>query len=130
MRNSIVAGNHAPTNPNIVGTLTSDGYNLIQDVSSAISELGSTDVLVDPQTDLGINPRLRDNSGLTTPHPFTHALLAGSLAIDKIPLQNCQVKDIFNDQSQMYTDQRSMKRPDENESACDIGAYEYVDSPT
>ncbi len=35
MRNSIIAGNHAQSSQDIVGPLTSYGYNLIQDVSGA-----------------------------------------------------------------------------------------------
>ncbi len=134
MRASIVAGNSAHISPNIAGPLTTLGYNLVGDRSGAMflgsPKMESTDVLGVSFSDLKIDPILRDNGGLTKPHTFTHALLLGSPAIDKIPLQYCQVKDIFNDRSRMYIDQRGIKRPDGNESACDIGAYEYVDSST
>jgi hypothetical protein len=124
--NSIIAGNRAHIGPNISGTLTSDGYNLVQDPSGVIftpNQQHSTDIPVNPHTNLGIDPMLRDNGGLATLHTFTHALLPGSPAIDKIPLEACHINDIS-------TDQRGMKRPSENENTCDIGAYEYVDSPT
>ncbi len=126
MRNNLVAGNHAPTAPDISGTLTSDGYNLVQDISGANfapNQQHSTDVSVDPHADLKIDSLLRDNGGLTTPHTFTDALLPDSPAIDKIPLAVCHPNGIS-------TDQRGVKRPDKNESACDIGAYEYQDAPT
>jgi hypothetical protein len=80
-------------------------------------------VSVDPHADLKIDSLLRDNGGLTTPHTFTHVMFPGSPAIDKIPLAACHPKGIS-------TDQRGTKRPDENESACDIGAYEYMDAST
>jgi len=126
MRNNLVAGNHAPTAPDISGTLTSDGYNLVQDISGANfapNQQHSTDVSVDPHVDLKIDSQLRDNGGLTTSHTFTHALLPISPAIDKIPLSACHPNGIS-------TDQRGMKRPDKNEPFCDIGAYEYQDAPT
>ncbi len=84
--NSIVVGDSAESVPDILGMLTSSGYNLFQDM-----------------------------------------LAPGSLAIDAIPLQYCELKVIFNSQSRMYTDQRGFPRPDGNEMACDIGAYEYVE---
>ena len=125
---SIVAGNSAHTGPNIAGRLTTFGYNLVGDRSGATflgsPKVQSTDLLGVSSTHLKIDPLLRDNGGSTKPHTRTHALLSGSPAIDAIPLQDCQVKGIFNSQSRMYTDQRGMKRPDGNESACDIGAYE------
>ena len=128
---SIVAGNNASTDPDIGTPPTSLGYNLIGNRSGATllsSPKGqSTDLLGVSLTNLKIDPRLRDNGGSAKPHTFTHALLLGSPAIDAIPLRYCQD---FNSQSRIYTDQRGMKRPDENESACDIGAYEYVGAPT
>jgi hypothetical protein len=66
---------------------------------------------------------LRNNGGPT----LTYALAPDSPAIDAIPLQYCQLKVIFESQSKKYTDQRGYPRPDGNERACDIGAYEYVD---
>jgi hypothetical protein len=44
---------------------------------------------------LGIDPLLRDNGGLAKPHAFTYALLPGSPAIDKIPLDACHVNWII-----------------------------------
>ena len=117
MKNSIVAGNQAPTSPDIAGTLTTDGYNLIQSFSGATFDdplnKHSTDISGDITGNLGIDPVLRNNGGPTK----TLALLSGSPAIDKIPLDACHVNGIT-------TDQRGVKRPDGNESACDIGAYE------
>lgn len=67
--------------------------------------------------DLRIDPTL---SGKLTQ---VHALLSGSPAIDRIPLNACLVNGIS-------TDQRGVKRPDGQEQSCDIGAYEYADGPT
>jgi serine/threonine protein kinase len=111
MRNSIVAANHAPTGPDIAGKFTSDGYNLIQDVAGATFTANPSDVSANPSTDLKIDPQLSGQS------PQTHVLLPGSPAIDRIPLAACLIDGIT-------TDERGMKRPDDNETACDIGAYE------
>ena len=118
--NSIIAGNYAHSGQDISGKLTSDGYNLIQSFSGATfapNKQHHTDLSGDKFPNLGIAPALRDNGGLAKPHTFTLALLPGSPAIDKIPLAACHVNGIA-------TDQRGMKRPDDNENTCDIGAYE------
>jgi Novel STAND NTPase 1 len=97
MRNSIVAGNKSPAGPDILGALTSQGYNLIQntkDTTFAPSQLHGTDLLQVASTDLGIDPLLRNNDGSTQ----THALFSGSVAIDRIPLNDCRIKDISTDQ--------------------------------
>src|SRR6266567_4433579 len=129
--NSIVAGDSTHWEADIAGMLTSHGYNLFQDNSGATfdpatSDLHGTDktLSVNDLPSLFASPGgLRGNGGQT----WTYALGANSPAIDQVPLRYCQVKDIFNDQSRMYTDQRGVKRPDGNENACDIGAYENVD---
>jgi hypothetical protein len=123
--NSIVAGDPAHPGPDIVGMLTSSGYNLFQDNSGATfdpatSTLHSFDKLlsVNDLTRLFASPvELRDNGGPTR----TYALAPDGPAIDAVPLDSCYISG---------SDQRGVKRPDGNESACDIGAYEYVDSPT
>jgi hypothetical protein len=128
IRNSIVAVDLAHPGPDIVGMLTSYGYNLFQDTSGATfdpatsTQHGTDKTLsVNDLSRLFADPvGLRDNGGLTK----TYALAPGSPAIDAVPLQFCQVPGILNSQSRMYSDQRGMKRPDENETACDIGAYE------
>jgi len=117
MRNSIVAGNHAQSSQDIVGPLTSYGYNLIQDASGAtFAQNGqhNSDIVVDTHANLKINP------ALTGRPPQTHALLPGSPAIDKIPLNACHVNGVS-------TDQRGVRRP--QGAACDIGAYEYIATP-
>jgi len=76
MRNTILAGNHTVVGRDggdLLGRLTSSGYNLIGDTRGG-SGYDATDLLdVDPL----LGP-LRDNGGPTP----THALLAGSPAID------------------------------------------------
>lgn len=114
MRNTVIAMNKAPNTPDISGTLTSDGYNLIQNVSGTIfipNKQHLTDVLVKARTNLRIDPSLSGRMSLI------HALLPGSPAIDQIPLDACHINGIS-------TDQRGVKRPDGNENTCDIGAFE------
>ncbi len=110
--NSIIAGNHAPVGADISGTLTSDGYNLIQNISQAslLHKASAPTDLIGIAPDVG---PLQDNGGLTR----TQALLPGSPAIDKIPRSVCHLDTIS-------TDQRGTKRP--QGPACDIGAYEQV----
>ncbi|HEX6607275.1 MAG TPA: choice-of-anchor Q domain-containing protein, partial [Chloroflexia bacterium] len=99
--NSLIAGNSAPTGPDIDGTVTSGGYNLIGN-SSGGSGFVAADLLdVDPH----IGPLLY-NGGPT----LTHALLPGSPAINAGAPGQCSAQD-----------QRGLPRTD---GACDIGAYE------
>jgi transcriptional regulator with XRE-family HTH domain len=116
MKNSIVAGNKAPAGPDIQGSLTSQGYNLIQntqDSTFAPNQAHGTDLLQVAPSTLRVEPLLKDNNGPTQ----THALLPGSVAIDRIPRSFCRIKDIS-------TDQRGVRRP--QGVACDIGAYELL----
>ena len=99
-----------------VGPLTSQGYNLIQntqDTTFAPNQAHGTDLLQVASSALKIDPLLKDNNGPTQ----THALLPGSVAIDRIPPNDCRIKDIS-------TDQRGVRRP--QGVACDIGAYELL----
>ena len=77
-----------------------NGYNIIED-GTCITTASS--FAADPM--LGV---LLDNGGETN----THALLAGSPAIDIIPIGSCDLAD----------DQRGVSRPQGD--GCDIGAYE------
>jgi predicted outer membrane repeat protein len=105
-RNSIIAGNSAATGPDISGTLTSQGFNLIQNTN------GCTIVGTTTGNLLGVNPRLgplQNNGGPT----WTHALLSGSPAIDA-----------GGSTGAPSTDQRGVPRP--QGAGVDIGAVEVV----
>jgi predicted outer membrane repeat protein len=113
LRNTIVANNTTGNCYKSGGpttTLASSGYNLSSDTTcttyfNQASDLNNTDPLL---------AALALNSPGTTK---THALLAGSPALDKIPsLSGC----LFH----VTTDQRGVTRP--QNSRCDIGAYELV----
>ena len=114
IRNSIIANNVDITtselNNDCDGTLTGEGYNLIEDTTGCtITGVTTGDVT-------GIDPMLGallDNGGPA----FTQALLAGSPAIDAGEPTGCR------DQSNalLLTDQRSYLR----NGTCDMGAYEY-----
>ncbi len=89
---------------NCDGTITSSGHNLDSGSTcgfSAPGDLSSTAPLLGP---------LANNGGPT----LTHALLAGSPAIDAVT-SGCPPP---------ATDQRGIARP--QGAACDIGAYEFV----
>jgi hypothetical protein len=64
--------------------------------------------------ELNLGP-LQDNGGPT----MTHALEAGSEAIDKIPADDCEVE----------TDQRGEPRPETGGTMCDVGAFEAQPPP-
>ena len=100
LSNTIIYGNTAAVNsPDVLGAFTSDGNNIIGDVGTATG-FGS-DTIGDPNLDV-----LAENGGETR----THALLAGSIAIDA-----------GTDTGAPTDDQRGALR-----SSTDIGAYEVV----
>ena len=92
---------YAPWGSGVV-ILAADHNNVLTDVTCFA---GATDQVV---TDAGLGP-LADNGGPT----LTHALLAGSPAIDAADDGVCPA-----------TDQRGVVRP--QGMGCDVGAYEYV----
>ncbi len=114
IRNALIGTNIDLTGqaPDCSGILTTDRYNLIQNVAGC-TITGNTIGNITGQNPL-LGP-LQNNGGAT----WTQALLAGSPAIDKgnpstpgSGLAAC-----------LATDQRGVTRP--VGAACDIGAYEY-----
>ncbi len=106
LKNTIVANSTA--GGDCFGSITSAGHNLDSDGTcsfTATGDLQNTDPMLGP---------LADNGGPT----FTHALLAGSPAIDA-GSPDCPPPD---------TDQRGVARP--QGAACDIGAYEFEPTVT
>ncbi len=103
--NTIVGNNSASgSGPDLSGTITSNDYNLIEDVAGATFAPQAHDITgVDPLLD-----PLADNGGDTE----THALLAGSPAIDA-------------GDTTLTTDQRGVARP--QAAADDIGAFELLE---
>jgi len=93
--------------------LTDGGYNLADDDSCYLTDPSSM-----PLTDPLLDPILKNNGGLTE----THALMAGSDAIDAIPYGVNGCGDTIT------TDQRGIIRPQGD--GCEIGAYEieYYDT--
>jgi CSLREA domain-containing protein len=114
LKNTIMAGNadnSASTKyPDCSGTMTSQGYNLIQSTTGCTLTGDTTGNITGVSANLG---PLADNGGPT----LTHALLTGSPALEAGTNSGCPA-----------TDQRSVARPqdgDGNGSAvCDMGAYE------
>jgi predicted outer membrane repeat protein len=87
--------------------IISGGYNIESPGDTCRLDPDGTDLVDVPDPMLG--PR-QDNGGPTE----THALLPGSVAIDAIPGDACEVE----------TDQRGQPRPETDGSMCDVGAFE------
>jgi len=116
LRNTIVAD--STDGGDCSGSITSAGYNLGSDGTCGFTgegDLSNTNPLLGP---------LQDNGGPT----FTHALLAGSPAIDGGNPAGCT--DRWG--NPLTTDQRGEMRPADGDcdgtAICDIGAYEAFDS--
>ena len=92
----------------------SNGYNIESPGKTCRFDRPTDQVNVSAE-DLKLGP-LEDNGGLTE----THALLPGSVAIDRIPERAC----IDADGNALTTDQRGEPRPETAGAMCDIGAFE------
>jgi hypothetical protein len=92
---------------NCIGGVSDQDYNL--ESSSDCGFTGTGDL---QNTDPKLASALANNGGPTQ----TIALLSGSPAIDTIPTAHCP-----------STDQRGVSRPDNAETTCDMGAYEFTD---
>ena len=109
LKNTLIAGNTASTaGPDCSGTVTSFGYNLIQNIDGCTIEGDETGNIYGEDPLLG---PLQDNGGAT----FTHALLPGSPAIDAADFTDPYGNPVTEDQ-------RGVARP--QGPANDIGAYE------
>lgn len=111
LKNSIVAGNLAPVDPDCRSSgapITSGGYNLIGNLGSCTL---SGNLTGNRSGAAGLGP-LADNGGPT----LTHALLSGSQAIDAGNPAGCT--DLAG--TVLATDQRGQVRG----FRCDIGAFE------
>ncbi len=113
VQNTIVADNSSADGPDCFGTVTSLDFNIIGDTQGCTFSAQSND-----QTDTDpLLGSLADNGGSTR----THALQAGSPAIDQIPdgVSGCSAG--------VSRDQRFFVRAGGSGlggSACDVGAYE------
>ena len=121
LRNTIIAGNSAGSgSPDCGGTLTSQGYNLVQDTSGCTiaGDLTGNITGLDP-----ILGPLQDNGGPTETHALLLASPVDSPAIDAIPVADC----VDTSGNPVTADQRGVSRP--QGTACDIGAYELGAGP-
>ena len=119
LRNSIVSGNSSDFG-RFGGSLRSDGYNLVGDVTGCT--LGCT-YIAQPSDLIGADARLGDLVR-TGDGPGYHPLLPGSPAIDAANPAGC-----FDSAGNLLSfDQRGAMRPTDGDgdgqTICDIGAYE------
>ena len=123
---TLVAGNTAPTGPEIVndwyygGTVTADNHNLFGvDGTAGVEGFspGATDIVPPAGVQLPdiLDPTLAHHGGPT----LTHALVPGS------PARNAGPRHCRDAQGQpLRQDQRGVLRP--QEGRCDIGAVEFL----
>ncbi|HEX9374946.1 MAG TPA: choice-of-anchor Q domain-containing protein [Actinomycetota bacterium] len=106
LHGTILAANTAATGPNCIGAFTTEGFNVYGDTTGCgVTPAGTDHPNVAPKLSA-----LADHGGPT----LTLALLAGSPALNKIPVAEC------HDMS--TKDQRLVPRP--QGPLCDIGAFE------
>jgi CSLREA domain-containing protein len=123
-RNTIIAGNtdHGAS-LDCQGTLTSEGYNLVQTIFGCTIEGDATGNITGVSANLG---PLQDNGGPT----LTHALQAGSPAIDAGNPSGC----VDYNNVALTIDQRGFARPIDGDgdgnARCDMGAFERLSSGT
>ena len=91
----------------------SDGYNIESPGNTCGFDRGHRSAISQAQLNLG---PLADNGGPTE----THALLANSVAIDRIPDAEC----LDEAGEPLTADQRGEPRPAGTSSMCDVGAFE------
>lgn len=124
--NTIFGGNFdnssaSNQHPDCSGTLTGAGYNLIGNTTGCTLAGDATGNITNLSPNLG---PLQDNNGPT----FTHALLAGSPAIDASNPAGC----LDPSGLPLTTDQRGFFRPADGDSnfisRCDLGAFEFNSS--
>ncbi len=141
LHRSIVSGNTAPSVPNAgpnvyqdSATLNGNDYNLLGEnndsgIIGGIDNTGGTDIV--PGSGILIadilDTALAQNG--VNPHPYTHALVSGSPAIDAAPSAACLAAPVNN------VDQRGAERNVDGNSAasgneCDVGAFEYLSTQT
>ncbi len=121
LERNLIAGNTSPESAEItvaLSAVTRSRNNLIGVNGNAgieklwgMYDLDVTDIVPTVGIDAILAP-LASNGGSTQ----THALVAGSPAIDAIPAESCA-------QGDPATDQRGVSRP--RGAGCDIGAYEF-----
>ena len=122
LNETLISGNAAPSGgPEVFNRrqndVTADHFNLFGsggDAGVAGFTPGDTDLVSSVARTVILDPTLRDNGGPTK----THALVAGSPAIDFVPAADCATP----------ADQRGAPRPRDGDgdtvADCDIGAFE------
>lgn len=124
---TLITGNIAPTGSQVAstGTATADAYNLFGqggDAGLANFSAGASDIV--PPAGVGLSDildlSLADNDGPT----LTHALVAGSPAIDVVPSALCSSDPVsLLDQRGAVRNVDGDGQPSANE--CDVGAFEF-----
>jgi len=134
VRNTIIAQNTAPLNPDVFGAFNSLGNNLIGIIGEATGLTNGVNGNIVGTTAAPINAllgSLQDNGGQTD----TRALLVGSRAVDAgnncVSTATCTTNNPF---AALATDQRGLPRVVDGNgdgvATIDIGAFEVQQAPT
>jgi hypothetical protein len=124
VKNTILANSLASGNcyKGSGGVFASQGHNLSDDASCSVWLTDTGDA---NSTPAGLDPAgLKDNGGGTQ----TIALVPGSAAVDTVPMSPINYCTLTDGITSITTDQRGVARP--GGSACDIGAFELVQTIT
>jgi predicted outer membrane repeat protein len=118
LKNTLLA--HGASGGNCSGSFGSDGHNLSDDSTCSFAGIGDIN-----NRPAGLAPAgLGSNGGPTQ----TIALLAGSTAVDAIPVSPINYCTATDGITPIATDQRGITRP--QGPACDIGAFELAPTTT
>jgi Zn-dependent metalloprotease len=121
LQNTLLAGNFAGSGPDCMGPITSAGYNLIGNNSDCTFTPATGDQVGTQASP--VHPILTPLQG-KSPSPLTHALMAGSPAINA----GNPASPGSGGSACLATDQRGVSRP--VDVRCDIGAFEYQGNGT
>ncbi|NNM28757.1 MAG: hypothetical protein HKO57_04505, partial [Akkermansiaceae bacterium] len=117
VNNTIVAGNNAPSEPDVTGSFTSNGFNFIGEPGTATG-FGADKTFASTGTAIGdvLDPVLKNFGGPT----LVHRLVLGSPAIDMGGTPDAVDENL----APLANDQRGPGFPRVQGTSVDIGAYE------
>ena len=130
LSNTILAGNFGGSTPDCAGTVTSNGYNLVQTSESTCAGGLNTS----PGRDItgqAANLAVLGAYPYGATAPFDRQTMlpqSTSPAIDHVPASACTYNVATGGTQQLPLDERAAPRPSAGPAACDIGAVEIAEA--